>query len=151
MADQVKVFAPRQPTPTPGAARSVGRTSGRLPEELLSEQVRRLAVFSAVIGSLWTYALLAEFLLVPIATGAKGIDWTAIVVELRGHPMPQSKLRLFLSPLFFKDKTPHFVIVVNDWMQLSSEMQSKLTGTGPTSTPQKKRDSSILSRLPRNQ
>ena len=76
---------------------------------------------------------------------------TAIVLELKGHPMPQSRLRLFLSPLFFKDKTPHFVIVVDDWMRLSSEMQSMLTGAGPTSAPQKKRDSSILSRLPRNE
>lgn len=65
--------------------------------------------------------------------------------------MPQSTLRLFLSPLFFKDKTPHFVIVVDDWMRLSSEMQGMQTGTGPTSSPQKKRDSSILSRLPRNE
>lgn len=76
---------------------------------------------------------------------------TAIVLELRGHPMPQSTLRLFLSPLFFKDKTPHFVIVVNDWMQLSSEIQSMRTGAGPAAAPQKKRDSSILSKLPRNE
>ena len=73
---------------------------------------------------------------------------TAIVIELRGHPMSQSFLRLFLSPLFFKDKSPHFVIVVNDWMRLSSEMEGMRSGTGPTSAPQKKRDSSILSRLP---
>lgn len=76
---------------------------------------------------------------------------TAIVLQLRSHPMPQSTLRLFLSPLFFKDKTPNFVIVVDDWMRLSSEMQGMQTGTGPTSAPKKKRDSSILSRLPRNE
>ena len=76
---------------------------------------------------------------------------TAIVIELRGHPMPQSSLRLFLSPLFFKDKTPHLVIVVDDWMRLSSEIEGMRSGAGSTSVPQKKRDSSILSRLPRNE
>lgn len=35
-----------------------------------------------------------------------------IVIELYAFPMSQSSLRLFLSPLFFKDKTPHFVILV---------------------------------------
>jgi hypothetical protein len=56
-------------------------------------------------------------------------------------------LRLFLSPLFFKDKTPHFVILVKDWMKLSAEMESMRSGQVP-STPQQKRDNSILSRLP---
>jgi hypothetical protein len=74
---------------------------------------------------------------------------TALVLELNGHPMSQSFLRLFLSPLFFKDKTPHLVIVVNDWMQFSSELESMRSGTGPVK-PQQKRNSSILSRLPTN-
>jgi hypothetical protein len=72
---------------------------------------------------------------------------TALVIELNAYPMSQSALRFFLSPLFFKDKTPHFVILVNDWMKLSSEMESMRTSTGP-SAPQQKRDNSILSRLP---
>lgn len=73
---------------------------------------------------------------------------TALVIELNGYPMSRSVLRLFLSPLFFKkDKTPHFVILVDDWMKLSSELESMRAGTGP-STPQQKRDNSILSRLP---
>ena len=74
---------------------------------------------------------------------------TALVSELNGHPMSQSVLRLFLSPLFFKDTTPHFVIVVNDWMRFSSELESMRTGTGPVN-PQQKRNNSILSRLPSN-
>ena len=72
---------------------------------------------------------------------------TALVIELNGYPMSQSALRFFLSPLFFKDKTPHFIILVNDWMKLSAELESMRTGTGP-SAPQQKRDNSILSRLP---
>lgn len=72
---------------------------------------------------------------------------TAIVIEMNSHPMPQSQLRLFLSPLFFKDKSPHIVILVDDWMKFSSEMDSLRTGTGPISA-QQKRNASILSRLP---
>jgi len=72
---------------------------------------------------------------------------TTLVIELNGYPMSRSMLRLFLSPLFFKDKTPHFVILVDDWMKLSSELESMRSGAVP-STPQQKRDSSILSRLP---
>ena len=72
---------------------------------------------------------------------------TALVIELTGYPMSQSSLRLFLSPLFFKDKTPHFVILVDDWMKFSNELESMRSGTAP-SAPQKKRDNSILSRLP---
>lgn len=74
---------------------------------------------------------------------------TASVIELRSFPMSQFTLRLFLSPLFFKDKTPHFVILVNDWMKFSSDLESMRTGgADAVSAPQKKRDSSILSRLP---
>ena len=72
---------------------------------------------------------------------------TALVIELNGYPMSQSRLRLFLSPLFFKDKTPHFVILVDDWMKFSAELESMRSGAVP-SAPQKKRDNSILSRLP---
>jgi hypothetical protein len=73
---------------------------------------------------------------------------TASVIDLRGYPMSQATLRLFLSPLFFKDKTPHFVILVDDWMKFSTDLESMRTSGADISTPQKKRDSSILSRLP---
>jgi hypothetical protein len=72
---------------------------------------------------------------------------TALVIELTGYPMSQSSLRLFLSPLFFKDKSPHFVILVDDWMKLSNELESMRSGSTP-SAPQQKRNNSILSRLP---
>jgi hypothetical protein len=73
---------------------------------------------------------------------------TVLVVELNGYPMSQSTLRLFLSPLFFKDKTPHFVILVDDWMKFSAELESMRSGGSTPSTFPKKRDNSILSRLP---
>jgi hypothetical protein len=90
-----------------------------------------------------------------VSSWTKGIvepiaKMTAIVVDLYGFPISPSALKLFLSPLFFKDKTPHLVILVDDWMRFSSELESKRVGGDSQPTGQQvKRDSSILSRLPR--
>lgn len=75
---------------------------------------------------------------------------TALVIELNGYPIPRSTLRLFLSPFFFKvkDRTPHLVILVRDWMGLSTELESmRVSGRGPVRVAGT--DQSILSRLPR--
>ncbi|HEY5730502.1 MAG TPA: hypothetical protein VIS72_10655 [Anaerolineales bacterium] len=75
---------------------------------------------------------------------------TAIIFELKAYPISPVILRLFLSRFFFKDKTPHFVILVRDWMGLSSEIDSFRTGVDPNPKPAKKRGKdSILSRLPK--
>jgi hypothetical protein len=72
---------------------------------------------------------------------------TAVVVELTGYPISQTVLKLFLSPFFFKDKTPHFVLLVDDWMRFSSELESMRSGKG-VEAPRKPANKSILSRLP---
>jgi hypothetical protein len=72
---------------------------------------------------------------------------TALVLDLNGYPISPAILRLFLSRFFFKDKTPHLVILVEDWLRFSSEMESMRTGTEPTDEPRKPKNS-ILSRLP---
>ena len=75
---------------------------------------------------------------------------TALIIELKGYPISPVILRMFLSRFFFKDKTPHFVILVKDWIRFSSELESMRTGLDPNPPPaQKKPKSSILSRLPR--
>jgi len=75
---------------------------------------------------------------------------TAIVLELKGYPISPIILRMFLSRFFFKDKTPHLVILVKDWMSLSSEIDTFRTGGNPNPKPAKKRrNNSILSKLPR--
>jgi len=75
---------------------------------------------------------------------------TAIVFELKGYPISPRILRLFLSRFFFKDKTSHLVILVKDWMRLSSEIDSFRTGIHTDSKPAgKRKNNSILSRLPR--
>jgi len=72
---------------------------------------------------------------------------TAVKIELNAFPIPLSVLRIFLSPFFFKDSTPHFIILVNDWMGLSTELDSlRVSGSTPE---QKIPDRSILSRLPK--
>jgi len=73
-------------------------------------------------------------------------DKTAIVLELTGYPVSPSVLRLFLSPFFFKDKTPHIVLLVNDWMRFSAELESLRAG-GEVGTPRRRVSRSILSRL----
>ncbi|MBL8080369.1 MAG: hypothetical protein JNM55_20530 [Anaerolineales bacterium] len=77
---------------------------------------------------------------------------TAIVIELTGYPVSRTALLFFLSPFFFKDKTPHFVILVENWMQFSSEFESARTGGSAVTDSQIKRkeSSSILSKLPKN-
>jgi hypothetical protein len=55
---------------------------------------------------------------------------------------------LFLSPFFFKDKTPHIVLLVKDWLRFSTELESMRLGRGKEDKA-RPRDNSILSRLPR--
>jgi hypothetical protein len=73
---------------------------------------------------------------------------TAIVINLNGYPVPRSFLRWFLSPFFFKDKTPHLVILVKDWLRFSSELDS-MRFSNKQVQKARPRDHSILSRLPR--
>lgn len=76
----------------------------------------------------------------------------ALVIELRSYPLPAWVLRSFLSKFFFKDKTIHFVILVDDWMRFSSELDSFRAG-GPRKPqyddPRGKLYNSLLSRLPK--
>jgi hypothetical protein len=74
---------------------------------------------------------------------------SALVLELTGYPVSPSIMRLFLYRFFFKDKTPHIVILVKDWMRFSSELESMRSGIDPNPPAQKKRSKdSILARLP---
>jgi hypothetical protein len=78
--------------------------------------------------------------------------FTAVIIELNAYPISRGALTLFLSPLFFKDKTPHFVILTNEWMKFSSELESmKTSGSAVTDSQiRRKESSSILSKLPRD-
>jgi serine/threonine-protein kinase len=82
MADDLKRIAPSPPTPAPGAQES-GQTPARLPDEIVREQMDRLALFAAVIGGLWAIALFVDIVLAPLAwdTGASPY---AILLEIGG-------------------------------------------------------------------
>jgi hypothetical protein len=76
---------------------------------------------------------------------------TAMVIELNGYPVPPFVMRFFLSRFFFKDKTPHLVILVKDWMGFSSELDSMRSGIdlNPPPAQRQQKNDSILSRLPK--
>jgi hypothetical protein len=94
------------------------------------------ALFPPTSLSSWRRGIIA-----PLST------MTAIVINLSEYPVSPFILRWFLSPFFFKDKTPHIVILVKDWLRFSAELDSmRLShGSGAKARP---RDNSILSRLP---
>ena len=73
---------------------------------------------------------------------------TALVIDLSGYPVSPTLLRLFLYRFFFKDKTPHLVILIEDWMRFSTELESMRSGIDLNTPSQKRPKSSILSRLP---
>jgi hypothetical protein len=98
-------------------------------------EMRYLFPYKSLSG--WTQDIFS-----PLATR------TAMVIDLNGYPISPFVLRLFLSRFFFKDKTPHLVILVEDWLRFSSELESMRTATDPQPGPQKRRKNSILSNLP---
>src|SRR5215216_2284149 len=135
----IKSFAYIQPTPnylklvTPFMRLNISyrRISKALPAEMHS-------LFPPKSLSGWMQDILA-----PLSTQ------TALVLVLTGYPISPTILRMFLSRFFFKDKSPHLVILVKDWMMLSAELDSMRSPTGPTPTqPRKRTIESILSRLP---
>ncbi len=73
---------------------------------------------------------------------------TAVVIELNALPISPATLRLFLSPFFFKDRTPHLVILIDNWMAFSTELESR-RGSGDAPVRVRQGNQSLLSRLPR--
>ena len=80
MAQAVKVVAPRLQTPTGG--RTSRRTTS-LPDELVSEQIERLALFAAVVGALWAIGLFVEVVLFPLTWGRQ-VSMRAVGLEIFG-------------------------------------------------------------------
>ena len=79
MAQHVRVVAPRLPTPV---VRESRRTTG-LPDELVSEQIHRLALFAAIAGGLWAVGLIIDVVLVPLTWGVE-MSWRAVALDLGG-------------------------------------------------------------------
>ena len=79
MAENIKVVAPRLPTPI---VRESRRTTG-LPDELISEQIHRLALFALIAGGLWAVGLVIDAVLVPLAWGVE-VSRRAVALEIGG-------------------------------------------------------------------
>ncbi len=73
------------------------------------------------MGSLYLDKKISDFqedMVLPFASR------TAILIELTGYPMSKRMIDLFFSPLFAPLDMPHFVLLVDDWMKLSMELES---------------------------
>jgi eukaryotic-like serine/threonine-protein kinase len=77
MADCRRI-EPRMQTPVTGALSS---GTGRLPDDLLSQQVQRVGLMTAVGGALWTFGLLMDGFIVPATFGAQ-IPRAAVSIEI---------------------------------------------------------------------
>src|SRR5262245_43655224 len=76
MADEQRLH-PRMQTRTAG--RSGQRITGRLPDDLLDEQVQRFGIFGAVAAGLWTFGLLMETVVGPRFVGTTPQRWTVAI------------------------------------------------------------------------
>jgi len=77
MAELRSIRARREPTPTGAAASD---TKSFLPEELLSEQVQRLALFCLIAAALWSAGFIMDLLVLPYATGMPR-NWRSLTLE----------------------------------------------------------------------
>jgi hypothetical protein len=62
---------------------------------------------------------------------------TALVIELSSLPLSRSFLKLFLSPQMFQPRTNNLIFLVDDWMALSTEIESRRHSSKQTYTTQK--------------
>ena len=85
MADKLRFIAPCARTQAPTAA-DTGKSTARLPDELVSGQVRRLSIFSAVIGLFWAIGLAIDVVFVPLLLPgpAHPIHRAALPLEIGG-------------------------------------------------------------------
>jgi serine/threonine-protein kinase len=80
MTEARKMIARR---PDTAALRDSSRSSSRMPEELLAEQIQRIALFSIVAGSLWMLGLFMDVVLAPFIWG-RGISRAGVTLEITG-------------------------------------------------------------------
>jgi eukaryotic-like serine/threonine-protein kinase len=76
-----KVIARHMETPVSGS-QDTAPSTGRIPEELLFEQVQRLAVFSLVAFAVWTFALLLDLFVLPAASPTGTRNWRSVAIQV---------------------------------------------------------------------
>jgi serine/threonine protein kinase len=123
-----KVVARLDRTTTAGAA-DTRRLSGRIPEELLTEQVQRLGVFGAVVGAVWAFGLFMDAVVLPTASGTGLRNWRAIPIEIIAlvasgllclfiHRVPASAVAKINGGLAYMLLNAVLVATVNAWASL---------------------------------
>jgi hypothetical protein len=65
--DNKKIIQPREETPLPGVRQPLAAT--RLPDDLLSEHVQRVAIAGAVGAGLWLFGLVMDLIVMPLTLG----------------------------------------------------------------------------------
>jgi eukaryotic-like serine/threonine-protein kinase len=85
----VKVVRPHLPSSIPGTSgvRDSRVASSRLPDDLISEQVRRLAIFAVVGAALWGYGFLQDAVLLPATPRPPAWAKMHVPVEIFGIVM----------------------------------------------------------------
>ena len=81
MRQERMVIAQRRDTAA--LARDSGRTTTRLPDDLLTEQVHRIGLFGVVIGGLWTLGLFIDIVMAPYVSGVS-MSMRAVWLEVTG-------------------------------------------------------------------
>ena len=81
MSGRHKVIARRHETAATRTTDS-GRSTARMPEDLVSDQVRRLAVFAATAGAVWSFGLFMDFIVLPAAGQPDTPNWRTISIEI---------------------------------------------------------------------
>ena len=79
--DNKKIIQPRVQTPVPQARQPLAAT--RLPDDLLSEHVQRIAIAGAVGAGLWLFGLVMDALVMPATLGTVP-PATMIVIDILG-------------------------------------------------------------------
>jgi serine/threonine-protein kinase len=70
-----------QPRLSSAHAPTVGASDARLPDDVVSDQLKRLEVFALVSGGLWAIGLLMDAVVYPATVGGHDAGWRAIAIE----------------------------------------------------------------------
>ena len=92
-----KLLAARAATPAPGAEQV--RMTGRLPDEMVDEQVQRLAVFSAVAAGLWALTVVVHTFITPRTVGT--------IVPRRGIAIEALGVVISIAVFLYVRYAPH--------------------------------------------
>src|SRR5258706_10513377 len=126
-----KIIEPRAPTPAPGAGKTY--ITGRLPDDLLSDHVERLALFCAIGAGLWAFSLVMHTVVHPLTTGTRvprvelWLEVLGIVFSLAGFLYVRYARHCFQTKteigLIFMVVNAFLIAMLNTWAVTPSVAQ----------------------------